>query len=129
MMDAVLKKIGEIRLVPVVKIEDSRNAVSLGRALKEGNLPIAEITYRTEAAEEAIRILTTEFPEMLVGAGTVLTLDQVKSAVGAGARFIVAPGYNPKVVDYCIEHSIIIIPGVNNSSQIERALENRLKVV
>lgn len=129
MMDAVLKKIGEIRLVPVVKIEDSRNAVRLGQALKEGNLPIAEITYRTEAAEEAIRILTAELPEILVGAGTVLTLDQVKSAVGAGARFIVAPGYNPKVVDYCIEHNIIIIPGVNNPSQIERALENRLKVV
>ena len=128
-MDAVLKKIGEIRLVPVVKIEDSRNAVPLGQALKDGNLPIAEITYRTEAAEEAIRLLTAELPEILIGAGTVLTLDQVKSAVGAGAQFIVAPGFNPKVVDYCIEHNIIIIPGVNNPSQIERALERRLEVV
>jgi 2-dehydro-3-deoxyphosphogluconate aldolase/(4S)-4-hydroxy-2-oxoglutarate aldolase len=128
-MDEVLKKIGEFRLVPVVKIEDSRNAVPLGRALKDGNLPIAEITYRTDAAEEAIRILTAELPEILVGAGTVLTIDQVKSAVGAGARFMVAPGFNPKVVNYCTKHNIIIIPGVNNPSQIERALESRVEVV
>ncbi len=128
-MDAVLKKISEIRLVPVVKIEDIRYAVQLGRALRDGNLPVAEITYRTDAAEETIRILTAELPDILVGAGTVLTIDQVKSAVRAGARFIVAPGFNPKVVDYCIEHDIIIIPGVNNPSQIERALESRLEVV
>jgi 2-dehydro-3-deoxyphosphogluconate aldolase/(4S)-4-hydroxy-2-oxoglutarate aldolase len=129
MMDEILKKIGELRLVPVVKIEDSRNAVPLGQALRDGNLPIAEITYRTDAAEEAIRILTAELPEILVGAGTVLTMDQVKSAVGAGARFVVAPGFNPKVVDYCLEHNITIIPGVNNPSQIERALESRIEVV
>jgi 2-dehydro-3-deoxyphosphogluconate aldolase/(4S)-4-hydroxy-2-oxoglutarate aldolase len=129
MMDAVLKKIGKIRLVPVVKIEDSRNAVSLGQALKDGNLPIAEITYRTDAAEETIRILTAELPEILVGAGTVLTIDQVKSAVSAGARFMVAPGFNPTVVDYCLEHNICVVPGVNNPSQIERALERKLKVV
>ena len=128
-MNAVLKRIGEIRLVPVVKIEDSRKALPLGQALKDGNLPIAEITYRTDAAEETIRILTAELPEILVGAGTVLTIDQVKSAVGAGARFIVAPGFNPRVVDYCIEHNIIVIPGVSNPSQIERALESRLEVV
>lgn len=128
-MDAVLKKIGKIRLVPVVKIEDSRNAVSLGQALKDGNLPIAEITYRTDAAEETIRILTAELPEILVGAGTVLTIDQVKSAVSAGARFMVAPGFNPTVVDYCLEHNICVVPGVNNPSQIERALERKLKVV
>ena len=129
MMDEILKKIGELRLVPVVKIEDSRNALPLGQALRDGNLPIAEITYRTDAAEEAIRILTAELPEILVGAGTVLTMDQVKSAVGAGARFVVAPGFNPKVVDYCLEHNITIIPGVNNPSQIERALESRIEVV
>ena len=128
-MDEILKKIGELRLVPVVKIEDSRNALPLGQALRDGNLPIAEITYRTDAAEEAIRILTAELPEILVGAGTVLTMDQVKSAVGAGARFVVAPGFNPKVVDYCLEHNITIIPGVNNPSQIERALESRIEVV
>ena len=129
MMNAVLKRIGEIRLVPVVKIEDSRKALPLGQALKDGNLPIAEITYRTDAAEETIRILTAELPEILVGAGTVLTIDQVKSAVGAGARFIVAPGFNRKVVNYCIEHNITMIPGVNNPSQIERALESGLEVV
>lgn len=129
MMDGVLKKIGEIRLVPVVKIEDSRNAVPLGQALKDGDLPIAEITYRTDAAEAAIRALTSELPELLVGAGTVLSIDQVRSAVDVGARFIVAPGFNPNVVDYCIEHHITIIPGINNPSQIERALERRLEVV
>jgi 2-dehydro-3-deoxyphosphogluconate aldolase/(4S)-4-hydroxy-2-oxoglutarate aldolase len=129
MMDAVLNKIEEVRLVPVVKIEDSHNAIALGKALRDGNLPIAEITYRTDAAEESIRILTAEVPEVLVGAGTVLTIDQVKSAVGGGARFIVAPGFNPKVVDYCISNDIAIIPGVNNPSQIERALESRLEVV
>jgi Entner-Doudoroff aldolase len=128
-MDDILKKIGDTRLVPVVKIEDSRNAVPLGQALTDGNLPIAEITYRTDAAEEAIRIMTAELPEMMVGAGTVLTIDQVKSAIGAGAKFIVAPGFNPKVVDYCIEHNIVVVPGINNPSQIERALERKLKVV
>ena len=128
-MNDVLGKIATLRLIPVVKIEDSKDAVSLGRALLKGRLPIAEITFRTAAAEGAIRALTAELPELLVGAGTVLTIDQVKSAVDAGARFIVAPGFNPTVVDYCLEYNICVVPGVNNPSQIERALERQLKVV
>lgn len=129
MMNEVLEKIGALRLIPVVKIENSKDAVPLGQALLEGRLPIAEITFRTAAAEGAIRALTAELPELLVGAGTVLSVDQVKSAVDAGARFMVAPGFNPAVVDYCLEHNICVVPGVNNPSQIGRALERRLQVV
>jgi len=129
MMNAILEKIGALRLVPVVKIENSEDAVPLGQALLEAGLPIAEITFRTAAAEGAIRALTAELPALLVGAGTVLSIDQVKSAVDAGARFMVAPGFNPTVVDYCLERNICIVPGVNNPSQIERALERRLEVV
>ncbi len=128
-MNDILEKIAELRLVPVVKIENSNNAVPLGQALLGGGLPLAEITFRTDAAEAAIRALTAELTEILVGAGTVLSIDQVKSAVDAGARFIVAPGFNPKVVDYCLEHNICVVPGINNPSQIERALERNLKVV
>ena len=101
-MHEVLKKLGEIGVVPVVKIEKASDAVPLGKALLAGDLPVAEITFRTAAAEDAIRALTRELPELLVGAGTVLTVEQVDRAVGAGAKFIVAPGFNPKVVDYCI---------------------------
>ena len=129
MMNEVFEKIRALRLVPVVKIENSQDAVSLGRALLNARLPIAEITFRTAAAEAAIRALTAELPDLLVGAGTVLSVDQVKSAVDAGARFMVAPGFNPTVVDYCVEHNISVVPGVNNPSQIERALERKLKVV
>ncbi len=128
-MNDILKSIATLRLIPVVKIENSKDAVSLGRALINGGLPIAEVTFRTDAAEASIREMTAELPELLVGAGTVLSVEQVKSAVDAGARFIVAPGFNPKVVDYCLENDICIVPGVNNPSQIERALERKLAVV
>jgi 2-dehydro-3-deoxyphosphogluconate aldolase/(4S)-4-hydroxy-2-oxoglutarate aldolase len=129
MMNEILEKIGALRLVPVVKIENSEDAAPLGRALLEAGLPIAEITFRTAAAEAAIRALTAKLPELLIGAGTVLSVDQVKLAVDAGARFMVAPGFNPTVVDYCIEHNICVVPGVNNPSQIERALARKLDAV
>ena len=128
-MNEVLEKIAALRLVPVVKIEISQAAVPLGRALLEARLPIAEITYRTAAAEAAIQAMTAELPELLVGAGTLLSIDQVKSAIDAGARFMVAPGFNPNVVDYCLTHNICVVPGVNNPSQIERAIERKLEVV
>ena len=124
-----LKKIGEIKIVPVVKIENSKHALSLGSALLDGGLPLAEITFRTDAAEESIRILTKSMSELLVGAGTVLKVDQVKRAVDAGAAFIVTPGFNPKVVDYCVEHAIPITPGINSPSQIEMALDRDITVV
>ena len=128
-MNNVLEKIGELGIVPVVKIEKAEDALSLGRALIEGGLPIAEITFRTSAAEESIQILTKELPELLVGAGTVLTVEQAKRAIAAGAKFIVSPGFNPKVVDYCIENDIPVTPGINNPTQIEMALERGIKVV
>ena len=99
-MNDVLKKIGAIGIVPVVKIDDAKDAVPLAKALCDGGLPCAEITFRTSAAEEAIRKIHEAFPQMLLGAGTVLTTEQVDRAIGAGATFIVSPGLNPKVVKY-----------------------------
>jgi len=128
-MNEILEKIGELGIVPVVKIEKAKDALPLGRALLDGDLPIAEITFRTSAAEESIKTLTRELPNLLVGAGTVLTVEQVKKAVSAGAQFIVSPGFNPRVVDYCIENSIPITPGINNPTQIEMALERGIEVV
>ncbi len=128
-MESMEKRIGELGIVPVVKIMTADNAVDLGRALVRGGLPIAEITFRTDAAEEAIKKLHKELPDLLLGAGTVLTIDQVKKAVTAGAEFIVAPGFNPEVVDYCIENNIPVVPGVNSPTQIEMALKRNLKVL
>jgi len=128
-VNKILEKIGELGIVPVVKIEKPEDALPLGRALIDGDLPIAEITFRTSAAEESIKTLTRELPKLLVGAGTVLTVEQTKKAVSAGAKFIVSPGFNPRVVDYCIENSIPVTPGINNPTQIEMALEREIEVV
>jgi len=128
-LNKILEKIGELGIVPVVKIEKAEDALPLGRALINGDLPIVEITFRTSAAEESIKTLTKELPDLLIGAGTVLTIEQVKRAVSAGAQFIVSPGFNPKVVDYCVENNILIIPGLNNPTQIEMALERGIEVV
>ena len=128
-MNKILEKINELGIVPVVKIEKAEDALPLGQALIAGGLPIAEITFRTPAAEGSIKNLTKELPELLVGAGTVLTVDQVKRAVSAGARFIVSPGLNPQVVDYCVENDIPVTPGINNPTQIEMALQRGLKVL
>ncbi|MCJ7823875.1 MAG: hypothetical protein MUP44_03170, partial [Anaerolineales bacterium] len=111
-MSQVLERLGELALVPVVKIEDAQDAIVLGKALLDGGLPCVEITFRTKAAEAAIRSITSMLPEILTGAGTVLTVDQAKRAVGAGAQFIVAPGFNPRVVDWCLENNITVTPGV-----------------
>ena len=129
MMNEVLKKIGAIGIVPVVKIDDANDAVPLAKALCEGGLPCAEITFRTAAAEEAIRNITKAFPDMLVGAGTVLTTEQVDRAVGAGAKFIVSPGLNPKIVKYCVDKNIPVTPGCSNPSDVEQAIELGLDVV
>jgi len=128
-MNETLEKIGELGIVPVVKIEKAEYALPLGRALLAGDLPIAEITFRTSAAEESIKSLTKELPELLVGAGTVLTVEQTKKAISAGAKFIVSPGFNPRVVDYCIENDIPVTPGINNPTQIEMALERGIEAV
>lgn len=128
-MNDILKKISDIGIVPVVVLDDAKDAKPLAKALIDGGLPCAEVTFRTDAAEESIRIMAKEFPEMLVGAGTVLTTDQVDRAVNAGAKFIVAPGFNEKIVSYCLKKGIPMVPGVNNPSNIEAALELGLDVV
>ena len=128
-MNEVLEKRGKIGIVPVVMLDDAKDAENLGRALMEGGLPCAEVTFRTAAAEESIRILSEKFPEMIVGAGTVLTIEQVDRAVKAGAKFIVSPGTNPKVVDYCVKNNIPITPGTCTPSNVETALEFGLDVV
>ena len=128
-MNKILERIGELGIVPVVKIEKAEDALPLGKALIDGDLPIAEITFRTSTAEESIKTLTGELPNLLVGAGTVLTVEQAKKAVSAGAKFIVSPGFNPRVVDYCIENSIPVTPGINNPTQIEMALERGIEAV
>ncbi len=128
-MNEVLDKIKELGIVPVVVLNEEKDAEPLSRALCRGGLPCAEVTFRTAAAKESIRIMTRCFPEMLVGAGTVLTTQQVDEAVEAGAKFIVSPGFNPRVVSYCIEKNIPVTPGCMTPSEIEQALEHGLKVV
>ena len=128
-MNQVLEQFQKIGITPVVVLEDAKDAEPLGRALMEGGLPCAEVTFRTAAAEEAIRIMSEKFPDMLVGAGTVLTTEQVDRAVAAGAKFIVSPGINPKVVEYCVKKNIPITPGTCNPSNVETALEFGLEVV
>lgn len=128
-MNEVLQKIQKIGIVPVVVLDDAKDAAPLAKALCEGGLPCAEVTFRTAAAEESIRIMAKEFPEMLVGAGTVLTTEQVDRAVNAGAKFIVSPGLNPTVVKYCVDKGIPVTPGTSNPSDVEAAISLGLDVV
>lgn len=122
-------KISAIGIVPVIKLKDAANAVPLCRALMRGGLPCAEITFRTDAAEESIRRVAQELPEVLVGAGTVLTCEQADRAMAAGAKFIVTPGFNPTVVGHCVEKGYPIFPGCPTTSDVEQAIQFGLKVV
>lgn len=128
-MNDVLRKIQLMGIVPVVKLDDAKDAVPLAKALCDGGLPCAEVTFRTAAAEESIRLMREAFPHMLIGAGTVLTTEQVDLAVNAGATFIVSPGLNPKVVRYCVDKGIPITPGCSVPSDVEVAIELGLEVV
>ena len=128
-MNAVLEEIGKIGIVPVIKIDDVEKAVPLAKALISGDIPCAEVTFRTAQGEEAIKRIAGEVPSILLGAGTVLTVDQVDRAAAAGAKYIVSPGFNPKVVARCIEKGIPVTPGCSNPSDIEKALEFGLEVV
>lgn len=128
-MNEVLKKISAIGIVPVIKIDDVEKAVPLAKALCDGGLPCAEVTFRTQGADKAIAAMTKAFPDMLVGAGTVLTTEQVDRAVASGAKFIVSPGLNPKVVKYCVEKGYPVTPGCANPSDVEAAIELGLDVV
>lgn len=129
MFDELIKKIEDIKIVPVVVLNDAENAKPLAKALCEGGLPCAEVTFRTGTAEESIRIMHEAYPEMIIGAGTVLTTEQVERAVSAGASFIVSPGFDPEIVDYCIEKSIPVFPGCITPSEIAQAVKRGLKVV
>ena len=128
-MNSVIEEISKIGIVPVIALDDAKDAEPLAKALCKGGLPCAEVTFRTAAAEESIRIMSEKFPELLVGAGTVLTTEQVDRAVGAGAKFIVSPGLNPKVVAYCTSKNIPVVPGCSNPSDVEQAIELGLDVV
>lgn len=128
-MNQVLEALSKIGIVPVVVINDAKDAKPLAEALIKGGLPCAEVTFRTDAAEESIRIISESFPEMLVGAGTVLTTEQVDRAVAAGAKFIVAPGLNPVVVEYCVKKGIPVVPGTATPSEMEQAMSFGLDVV
>ncbi|MCR5356049.1 MAG: bifunctional 4-hydroxy-2-oxoglutarate aldolase/2-dehydro-3-deoxy-phosphogluconate aldolase [Lachnospiraceae bacterium] len=128
-MNEVLKKIGETRIIPVVVIEDASHAQRLADALCEGGIKCAEVTFRTSAAAEAIRIMSKARPDMFVGAGTVLTCKQVDEALDSGAKFIVSPGLNPEVVKYCQGKDVTIVPGIMTPSEIELALSLSLDVV
>lgn len=122
-MSDIFERFEQIGIIPVVVLEDAKDALPLGKALMEGGLPAAEVTFRTAAAEESIRIMAENFPDMLVGAGTVLTTEQVDRAVGAGAKFIVSPGFDPEVVKYCLEKDIPVCPGTQTASEMMAALK------
>lgn len=121
--------IGSARLMPVVVLHDALDAVPLARALLKGGLDVIEVTFRTTAAAESIRQITLQVPEMLVGAGTVLTEKQVNEAVDAGAKFVLTPGFNPIVVEACQRAKILIVPGVNNPTGVEQAMNYGLDLV
>ena len=128
-MNKVIEELGKIGIVPVIALDDAKDAEPLAKALIEGGLPCAEVTFRTAAAEESIRIMADKFPELIVGAGTVLTPEQADRAMNAGAKFIVSPGLNPKVVKHCIDKGYPIVPGTSNPSDVETAIELGLDVV
>ncbi|MDX9898834.1 MAG: bifunctional 4-hydroxy-2-oxoglutarate aldolase/2-dehydro-3-deoxy-phosphogluconate aldolase [Spirochaetia bacterium] len=128
-MNRLLTTIFETGLVPVIKIDDASKASLLGKALLAGGLPVAEVTFRTDAAEESIRRMNAECPGLLVGAGTVTSPELARSAIAAGARFIVSPGFNPATVDYCLEHEVPVVPGVNSPSMVEAGMGKGLEVL
>ena len=129
MNNDMIKELNLIGLIPVIKIENAEDAVPLAKALIDGGLPAAEITFRTKCAAEAIKNITEAFPEMLVGAGTVLTTEQVDAAIAAGSKFLVSPGLNPKVTGYCLSKGVPMLPGCSNPSDVEAALELGLTTV
>lgn len=125
----VIKEISNIGVVPVIAIDDANKAVALANALKNGGLPVAEVTFRTAAGQQAIENIAKEVPDVLVGAGTILNVEQVKQAVERGAKFIVSPGFNEEVVDYCLENNIPVMPGTANASDMTKAVNKGLKYV
>jgi len=129
MSENFFEKASLFGIVPVIKLDSPDQAVDLAKALIDGGLPVAEITFRTAAAEESIRRVFAAYPDMLLGAGTVLTVEQAKRAIDAGASFILCPGFNDAVVTYCVENNIPVLPGCSSPSDIERAIAYGIKVV
>lgn len=125
----IYEKIEELKVVPVVVIDDAKDAKDLAKALCDGGLPCAEVTFRTSAAKESIEIMTKEFPDMIVGAGTILSVEQAKDAIAAGAKFIVSPGFDDAVVDYCIKENVPVFPGCITPTEIIRAINKGLNIV
>ena len=125
----VLTRLGKAKVLPVVELDKREVASPLARALLAGGLPVAEITFRSEAAADSIRILRERFPEMLVGAGTVLDIEQVALADRAGSQFVVTPGFNPAVVEACLETGLPVLPGINNPTGVEQAMGFGLEAV
>lgn len=128
-MDTTFEKLEKFGVIPVIALDDPDDALPLAAALTDGGLSCAEVTFRTAAAEESIRRIAAAYPDMLVGAGTVLTTQQVDRAVAAGAKFIVSPGLNPNVVRHCLEKGVPAAPGCCTPSEIEQAIELGLSVV
>ena len=128
-MKTIEQRLRDIRIVPVIAINDVAQAVPLAKVLVENDLPCAEVTFRTEAAAESIRLMREAYPELLIGAGTVLSTEQVDTAIDAGVDFIVSPGLNPTTVKYCQQRGVVIVPGVNNPSLVEQAMEMGLKTL
>lgn len=127
--DDVLSRMRRHRIIPVLVVHDVARAAPLANALCDGGLPCAEVTYRTTAAGEVLRRMRDAHPEMLIGAGTVLTPESASDARAAGAAFVVAPGFNPAVVDYCQTQGIPVFPGVCTPTEIEAALAKDLRVL
>ncbi|EKO3842338.1 bifunctional 4-hydroxy-2-oxoglutarate aldolase/2-dehydro-3-deoxy-phosphogluconate aldolase [Vibrio harveyi] len=128
-MTTLNEQLANLKVIPVIAINKAEDAIPLGRTLVENGMPCAEITFRTECAAEAIRAMRAEFPEMLIGAGTILTDEQVDQAIEAGVDFIVSPGFNPRTVQYCLDKGVAIVPGVNNPSLVEQAMEMGLRTL
>ena len=128
-MKTIEQRLKEIKIVPVIAINSAEQALPLAKVLMENGLPCAEVTFRTEAAVESIRLMREAYPDMLIGAGTVLTAAQVDQAIEAGVDFVVSPGFNPTTVKYCQQRNMPIIPGVNNPSLVEQAMEMGLKTL
>jgi len=128
-MNETLNRLGQIKIIPIITIEDVETAVPLGKTLLAGGLPCAEITFRTAAAVEAIQKMSTAHPEILIGAGTVLTVAQAEQAKAAGAKFIVTPGFDEQVVDWCLANDMLIAPGVMTPTDINQALAKGLRLL
>ena len=128
-MNEIMEKLYKTAIIPVVVLDDAKDAKPLAEALRAGGLPCAEVTFRTQAAEESIRIMSAECPDVFVGAGTVLTTEQADRAIAAGAKFIVSPGLNPVVVKHCQDKGVPVTPGTQTPSEMEQALSLGLEVV